>query len=245
MCSTNGTLLAASVRFESSYASRDGGATWVVLQQNLTYSASLAASGNTVKQAAAVRGSYVFVSDNEGRNWTARVSAGKRLWRAIASSADGDRLAAAEESGFIYTSEDRGLTWKQRTGTGSLRWAGLASSANGSVLVGSAYNQTEAAFYLLASTDGGSTWAKRPAKSGYTMAASADGTRLLAAAWGGYLSRSVDGGRNWATLTAAGAQKWSSVASSASGVKLFAAVYGGFIHTSTDGGATWTPPPPG
>ncbi|MGA1236891.1 MAG: WD40/YVTN/BNR-like repeat-containing protein [Limisphaerales bacterium] len=70
------------------------------------------------------------------------------------------------------------------------------------------------------------------------VASSSDGNHILAAAFGGRLYTSSDGGSTW---TARDSERfWRCVASSAEGDKLFAAEYGGGIYTSSDGGFTWT-----
>lgn len=240
--SANGTLLAASVRGGGTYSSQNAGATWTELPPGLSaYSASLAVSRSTQWQFAAVRGSYLFYSPNYGANWKRLYGMpSAALWRSIACTGDGVNLAVAEEEGYVFTSRDRGQFWQIAAG-GRLRWAGLAASADGSVLWASAYSTAEGTFLLLNSTNWGASWSRRAVKTAFALASSADGTKLLAAAWNGYLVRSVDGGTTWTALPAVGARKWTSAASSADGTMLAAAVYGGFIYTSADGGATWDP----
>jgi alpha-tubulin suppressor-like RCC1 family protein len=78
-----------------------------------------------------------------------------------------------------------------------------------------------------------------------SIASSADGTRLVAAQYGGRIFNSTDGGLTWTVLEIS--RNWSSVASSADGTKMVAVDHGydptnmGRIYTSTDSGATWTP----
>jgi hypothetical protein len=58
------------------------------------------------------------------------------------------------------------------------------------------------------------------------VASSADGTKLVAAACGGYLYTSGDSGATWMqTGTSLGAQNWASVASSSNGTKLVAVAW--------------------
>ncbi len=94
------------------------------------------------------------------------------------------------------------------------------------------------------------TWTRTsaPSNNWVSVAVSADGIKLLAAAgsragpfWGsspGPIYTSADSGATW-TLTSAPTQSWSSVACSADGTKA-AAVGNGGIFTSTNSGATWT-----
>ena len=90
----------------------------------------------------------------------------------------------------------------------------------------------------------GATWSKRDAAGSQnwsSIAGSTDGSKLVAAAWGGKIHTSSDAGANWTEHPGAGDRNWLAVASSADGNKL-AALYdwGGYIFTSSDAGANWT-----
>jgi len=90
----------------------------------------------------------------------------------------------------------------------------------------------------------GATWSKRDAAGSQnwsSIAGSTDGSKLVAAAWGGKIHTSSDAGANWTEHPGAGDRNWLAVASSADGNKL-AALYdwGGYIFTSSDAGVTWT-----
>ncbi|NCA82990.1 MAG: exo-alpha-sialidase, partial [Opitutae bacterium] len=85
----------------------------------------------------------------------------------------------------------------------------------------------------------GVSWTARETTQPWSsVASSADGTKLVAAAYGGYLYTSTDSGASWTARDSD--RNWSSVASSADGTKLVAGVFGGPLYTSTDSGATWT-----
>ncbi|MFL6604974.1 MAG: WD40/YVTN/BNR-like repeat-containing protein [Steroidobacteraceae bacterium] len=88
----------------------------------------------------------------------------------------------------------------------------------------------------------GSVWAGQdPLHHWYSVASSADGTRLVAVANGGQVYTSTDSGATW-TARGPTNRNWFTVASSADGTRLVAAEYfSGFIYTSTDSGVTWTP----
>ena len=87
------------------------------------------------------------------------------------------------------------------------------------------------------------TWVARAtdtARSWYSIASSADGTKLAAVVYNGYIYTSTDSGATWATSTSAGSKYWYSITSSADGTKLAAVDNNsGYIYTSTDSGATW------
>ena len=89
----------------------------------------------------------------------------------------------------------------------------------------------------------GTKWAKHDAagdRKWSALASSADGSKLAAAAWGGTIHTSRDGGATWTEQPKSGSRKWRAVTSSADGNKLAAVVEGGAIYTSLDGGKTWT-----
>ena len=78
-----------------------------------------------------------------------------------------------------------------------------------------------------------------PGQNWYAIAASADGTRLAAAVYGGGIWTSTSSGANWTQTSVANAS-WVSIASSADGTRLVAVAQGGGIATSVNSGGTWT-----
>jgi hypothetical protein len=70
------------------------------------------------------------------------------------------------------------------------------------------------------------------------LAASADGTKLVAGDYGGQLYTSIDSGLSW--VARATSRSWKAVASSADGSVLVAVVDSGQIHVSNDSGVTWS-----
>jgi hypothetical protein len=99
---------------------------------------------------------------------------------------------------------------------------------------------------IYTSTNSGAKWASNnvPAIEWWSVAASADGSRLIAAASysGSGIYTSTNSGANWVSNIIPN-YAWISVASSADGAKLVAVAGGGQvlgpIYTSTDSGATW------
>ena len=81
-----------------------------------------------------------------------------------------------------------------------------------------------------------------PSVALFTIASSADGTRLAATQTGGFIYTSADSGATWTKQTGSGSRTWTSIASSADGTRLAAGVrnFGGFVYTSADSGVTWT-----
>lgn len=178
-----------------------------------------------------------------GTKGTPRADA--RSWSAMASSADGTRLVAAAGYSPIHTSADSGVTWVARA-TANVSWGAVASSADGMVLAAVANDGT-----LITSTDAGVTWTTRvitPTPLWAGVAMSADGTKMVAVAYGTMMGgvvtygaqiyTSTDSGSTWTTRDTA--RIWVSVASSADGNLLVAAESNGLLYTSSDSGLTWT-----
>jgi hypothetical protein len=85
----------------------------------------------------------------------------------------------------------------------------------------------------------GAEWVQRgPLLNWTSVASSADGTRLVAAAQGGNIYTSSDSGATW--IARETSQSWTSVASSADGSRLLAGSTGD-LFTSTDFGENWNP----
>lgn len=76
-----------------------------------------------------------------------------------------------------------------------------------------------------------------PTNDWYSIASSADGTKLVAAVNPGSIYTSADSGATWSPVNAP-SNAWSSVACSADGNLLIAAG-AGLVYTSVDSGATW------
>ena len=73
-----------------------------------------------------------------------------------------------------------------------------------------------------------------------SVACSADGTKVVAAAMPGVFYASSDSGSSWTTNGVPGFHFGLSVASSADGTKFAAADWGGYLGASTNSGTTWT-----
>jgi hypothetical protein len=134
--------------------------------------------------------------------------------------------------------------------------AAVAASADGIKLVAAPigpYGWADGlpfGYPIYLSADAGMSWAPASAPTNYwiSVASSADGAKLVAAASAffgdGLIYTSSDGGGTWAR-TSAPSNTWASVASSADGVRLVAAAsafFGdGLLYTSGDAGMTWAP----
>jgi len=73
----------------------------------------------------------------------------------------------------------------------------------------------------------------------FDIASSADGEKLAAVVYNGYVYTSANGGETWTEQTGLSKRGWRKIVSSADGLKL-AALDDNYIYTSTDGGVNWT-----
>ena len=188
--------------------SSDGGASWA----NLGYGD--ATYGATSLVVDPQDGAAVFVSDEF--LGVSRVSLAGFESRstglppidvyALGASADGSVLIAGGPHG-VYASRDHGESWSH-TGAGKGFWytSAVAASADGSVLYGGGRTRVFAPF-IVASTDGGATWAVDNPNLGGDGAITGiavdpnDGRRAFAAArmdlTSSKLIETTDGGRSW------------------------------------------------
>ena len=85
----------------------------------------------------------------------------------------------------------------------------------------------------------GTVWIPRESiRTWLGVASSADGTKLVAVAFGGQIYTSTNSGVSWTARESN--RYWYAVASSADGAKLVAVVQNGQIYTSTNSGVSWT-----
>lgn len=183
---------------------------------------------------AAVAAAGVYTSTNGGVSWSFLAgSPGGAL--SIAASADGVKLVLIS-GGQIYTSANSGGSWTARDSVRN--WTDVASSSDGSRLVATVDNTGSGLIYV--STDSGATWtASGSPNSGWkSIAGSADGLRLVAAASAIYTS--TDGGASW-NLSAS--LQVSTVDSSSNGLVLTAVSHNSLVNeglfVSLDAGSTW------
>ncbi len=77
-----------------------------------------------------------------------------------------------------------------------------------------------------------------PVADWQAVASSADGGKLVAAAWGGSVYTSTNSGTTW-NVTGLSSSSSFGVGSSADGTKLVAASWGGRVYSSTNSGSDW------
>ena len=187
----------------------------------------------------------IYTSNDYGVSWHEPENKLNDInWVSVALSADGSKFFAVPHYGKFTTSDDRGQTWKQ---SGEDRfWKSIASSANGKNIVATTIEVhlgIEAQLptgFIYTSSDSGATWKGREIKKIWTsVASSADGRVLVAAAMENQIYISTDFGNNW--IGRESYRKWKSVALSADGKKIVAVARKDRIYTSTDYGENWTP----
>jgi hypothetical protein len=231
-CSADGTRLAATVGFYGGpiYLSTDSGATWEQSGAQPTNAwVSICSSADGLRLAAiAVPRHYISgevdVSIDGGLTWARSVYPDYSGWAEITCSADGVRLVGGSYWG-TYISTNGGGAWDATGGPA----AAVASSADGRRLLAtrpSEGNGERAPIRI--SKDWGATWETTSAPSQYwvSVASSADGTRLVAAAAGTYTGYSemyvsTDSGQTWLP-TGAPTGTCAQVTSSADGCKFVA-----------------------
>ncbi|MDA8428742.1 MAG: tail fiber domain-containing protein [Geobacteraceae bacterium] len=204
---------------------------------------SLASSADGSKFYAAAYGDYIWKSVDGGASWAISGNASVQNWQAIASSSDGTKLIAAVSGGLLYTSSDSGATWTPREivggeGSVSRSWQAVASTSDGTMLFAVTNG---AGGQIWGSTDSGATWTNKGISSNWSsIATSADGAKVVAAATGGYVWLSGNSGSSWnSTGPQVGQTKnWGAVASSADGTKLVAAD-DFYIYTFDNLGNNW------
>jgi hypothetical protein len=259
-CSADGTKLVA---VGSGFVDRSGdsGATWTQTSAPTFFRVDSSADGTKL----VALGDGIYHSSDAGATWT-RSSAPSDSWTSVASSADGTKLVASAApfdypgaEAAIYRSSDSGTTWI-RTSAPSNAWSCVASSADGTKLVAVTDPYTndywgtslgDGAIYY--SADSGATWTRTsaPSNTWVSVASSANGTKLVAAARDGYpglIYKSSDSGATWEP-TGAPTNWWVSVACSADGTILFAAASadglgcppwdGDTLKISTNSGVSW------
>jgi hypothetical protein len=151
--------------------------------------------------------------------------------------ASGSSSNAQPNKGYLFTNAAQAvLTLPASPALGDIiRISGVSS--NGWIV---AQNAGQSVFIQNLPGNIGATWVPHDSNRNWdALAASIDGSKLVAAVTGGQLYTSIDSGTNW---TAHGVvSNWVAVASSADGTVLVAAVNGGQLYTSADSGFSWTP----
>jgi len=219
----------------ATYVSYDYGVTWH--SNNFHGSAvAISATGSNIIVGGSSSGT-IYTSTDGGATWmnqSAPTFGAFNNVRQIASSGDANRLGLILYGTCpIFTSVDGGVTWSTNNDSPVNYWSGIASSADGSRLVATSPN-----IGVWISTNYGVNWSSALASdSVMSVAGSADGRRLLGAAFGKvYLS--TDYGATWSSQDFQN-MDGNAAASSADGSRLAVSSYFG-IFMSTNSGVTWS-----
>ena len=235
----------SSSRSGGIYTSIDGGQNWASNNIPDRQWRSVTSSADGSKLYALTFNGELYSTSDSGMTWHSN-SAPQRAWT-IASSADGTKLIAAPGSsgGYLCTSSDSGATWLTNTSISPRVWWTVASSADGRVLA--AVDGNGGPFgKVFTSTNYGVVWVTNalPALSWQYVALSADGEKIIAAAWyssgvpAGPIYTSTNTGLTWIS-NAIPNLVWQGVTCSADGNKLLA-ISAGKTNTSTVGqGEIW------
>jgi hypothetical protein len=233
--SSDGTRLVA-VADEGIYTSTNSGINWAKTTNTPTYNLwCIASSADGAKLVLGTWRNSIFTSTNSGATWTPTDAPYGIAWESVASSADGTKLVAAAAGNTAYISTNSGATWTQTSIYGTAATAS-ADGARFMVSDSTAIN---------ISTNSGASWEQIDAPEtccGALIATSADGSKLVAAEKGIYVSTNF--GQTWMITSAPtnldlATNGWRSVASSADGSKLVAVTWNGPIYTSSDSVCNW------
>jgi hypothetical protein len=204
------------------------------LSANFWFNAAMSSDGT--HRAALVYGGYVYVSNNGGFSWSARITDTTRNWRKVSISSSGQVMIAVADTQLIYVSTDYGVTWTSRYNSLAYRSVAVApdgSRATAVAYTGRIYTTTDFINWSIASTP--------ILNLGWrSVAMSNNGQFQTAVAYGDYIYRSADYGGTWSSVPLAGSRLWSVVAMSNSGQYQYASYEYGYIYRSADYGLTWS-----
>ncbi len=194
--SADGTQLMAATYTGALYTSADSGATWVARMPGTSFPFSrVASSADGMKLAVAVSGGSIYTSADAGATWTQRgTGLYTRSWGGLSLSADGSTLAAVDGA-YLYVSKDFGAKLPGTLADAFRSWTDVSCSADGTQIAAvttntSSHPNSPDLGVILTSNDAGATWVRHltdTARNWSKISMTADGTRLMAAEFNGYL----------------------------------------------------------
>ena len=207
------------------------------------YWTSVAMSSDGTHRAALNYGGYLYVSNNGGLSWTAKLTDAARNWYKVSMSSTGQKMVAVANADYIFVSLDYGTTWTARY-INSYAYRSVAVSPDGSRAVVTVSGSTKILRSFATDFD---TWQEVTigvlGLSWRSAALSNNGLYKTAVANGDYIYRSINSGDSWSPVTAAGARTWNVVTMSSDGRYQYAAAgtlgTTACIYRSTDFGASW------
>jgi hypothetical protein len=197
----------------------------------------------------------IWKSIDGGSTWVEQMaSPAKKIWQAIATSADGAKVIGIgyghnSYSELLSRSTNGGASWVN-VGTSS-EWLGVAMSSSGSV-VAAVSKTIDATNGVWRSTDGGDNWSDVTPRAGASkieadwrsVAVSSNGDVMVAGGDNMALYVSTNSGATWTAKTPVNSGAWTSIKMSGSGQVMVATLYDGDaddngVWISADSGVTW------
>ncbi len=176
-------------------------------------------------------GSGVFVSSNNGANWSAANSGLSNLL-VFSLAASNNNIFAGTES-KIYKSINNGGSW-------SLSANGMGNTGVNAIFFSGTdlFAGTNNGIYM--STDYGTSWIPKnnALTSGIIRAFAVSGSNIFAGSYSGGVYKSTNNGGSW-TAVNSGLTNLNVMSFSVSGTRIFAGTAGG-IFVSTNNGAAWS-----
>lgn len=247
-CSADGTNLIAAAGTSSTtgglYTSTDSGLNWSSNNIAPQRWRSVATSADGLKLFAVTADGKFYRTTNGGNEWVSNL-APNGSW-SIACSADGESLVAAPGNfgGYICTSTNSGASWQTNTSVSARIWWSVASSADGNTMA-AVDGSGGPSGHVFTSTNSGVTWKTNdvPLLSWQNVALSADGAKIVAAAWyssgvpSGPIFTSTNSGLTWISNNLPNLV-WQGVICSADG-NMMGAISAGTNATSIGKGSIW------
>lgn len=223
--SADGVRLAASVRSGRILTSQDSGATWIERMGVSINNWQQVASSADGLRLVAVGGCTPTMSTDGGANWSVISNASCLDWRVVSVSAAGTTILMGAWDGSIKYSTNSGGSWTAFRG-------GEAWNDPKVVVTRDASRYAIGAGNLAVTANSGTSWDSAWfAWAGWSsIAASADGHKIVNAIPSNNLKTYVDGTSAFVDETRSGPRNWSTTAISADGQKIVAGVNGGYLY---------------
>jgi len=193
---------------------------------------ALAVSGTNLF--AGTRGGGVFLSTNNGSNWSA-INTNLVYNAYVRTLAGSETDVFAVTRGCIFQSVDNGANWIARN-KGLYYYDNYSFVKNGNNLFTGTFNGI-----VLRSSDEGASWTY--AGIGLTdatvWALAVNGSNLFAGTYGGGVFLSTNNGTDWTTVNS-GLSNLTVTSLIVSDNNLYVGTYGGGVFLSTNNGTTWT-----
>jgi photosystem II stability/assembly factor-like uncharacterized protein len=230
---TNGYLL----------KSVDSGTTWSpILAAGIKYWYSVAINDSgTVIVAGEISGA-IWLSTDSGATFTQQSNGVNTAttWYSLDTNASGSVIAATNNTSAVYLTTNTGTSWATKTISGASGNRSVALSATGDKIAAlSSGNQT-----LYTSANSGTSWTAQTAAgtistSATTIVLSRDGQGILFMRQGAaYISKSINFGTSWETITTPTASSIALVASD-NLTNIWFGSNGGASYYSTNSGTNW------